>query len=114
MSAGARMSLLAMASESVIGFPFSSADELAMFQHGERAAQRALPFEVDVGGDDAAAVFLAAVEHRTPGIDDHRLAPGLATVCVDAALRRGHHVGEVLDGACAHQDSQIPLPVAAL
>ena len=52
---------------------------------------------------DARLVMVGLGEDPAPGIDDQRMAEGLAAVLVLAALRGGDHEGAVLDGAGAQQ-----------
>ena len=51
-----------------------------------------------------------AVQDDAPGIDDHAVAMGLATVEVLTALVGSHHIAEVLDGTRAYQHFPVRPP----
>src|SRR5712692_5334044 len=55
-------------------------------------------------GDNKAGAACEPVQNLTPGINNHAVAEGLATVDMIAALRGGNHIGEIFNRTGAHQD----------
>src|SRR6185437_11128705 len=80
--------------------------EYAVSQRRETVAVAALPREVDLG-DDAAAAARQAIEHPAPVVDDHTVAIGLAPVEVESRLRRRDDAAEILD--CAGPQQGLPM-----
>src|SRR5258708_35958514 len=58
-------------------------------------------------GDHNPRAARQAVQHHPPGIHDHGMTMGFATVHVIAALGGRDHIGQVLDGARA--DERVPM-----
>ena len=63
-------------------------------------------------GHHHAGLGAAFRQHAAPGIDDQRMAEGLAAVLVLAALRRGENEAAVLDRARAVE--HVPMRLAGL
>ena len=74
----------------------------AVLQRRDARARRRDLGRIDLGHDDA-GLGAALGEDAAPGVDDQRMAEGLAAVLVLAALRGREHEAAVLDRAGAHR-----------
>ncbi len=83
----------------------------AVLQRGDSRARGRDLGRIDLGQDHA-RLGAAFGEDAAPGVDDERMAEGLAAVLVLAALRGREHEAAVLDRAGAHQ--HMPMRLAGL
>ena len=94
-----------------LGHRLDHLEAAAVLQRRDAAARGRDLGRIDLGHDHA-RLGAAFGEHAAPGIDDQRMAEGLAAVLVLAALRRREHEAAVLDRARAHQ--HVPVRLAGL
>ena len=93
------------------GLGIGDAEAPAVLQRRHRLA-RGLDFcRVDLRQEDA-GLDAAFGDYLAPGVDDQRMAKGLALVLVQSGLRRREHETAGLDGAGTQQD--VPMRLAGL
>ena len=93
------------------GFGIGDAEAPAMLQRRHGFARGLDHGGIDLGQENA-GLDAAFGEDVAPGIDDQRMAKGLALVLVQAGLGGGEHEAAVLDGAGAQQ--RVPMRFAGL
>ena len=71
------------------------ADDIAVFQTGEGTTDVLQSLNIHVGTHQTRSIG-QLVHDLTPGINNHAVTVGLATVHVIAALPRGQHITQVL------------------
>src|SRR5450830_772388 len=69
--------------------------QATMVQGRQPAAHRLQFGDVQLGDGQARTVLRTFGQHAAPGADEHRMAPGAASVEMLATLRRGRHEGQV-------------------
>src|SRR5690606_21438889 len=77
------------------------AAEAAMFQRRQLPAHGGKALSIEISHHHRRTVLMPAGEYFTPGIDDHRMPPGLTATGMTPALRGRHDVALVLDCPCA-------------